>query len=102
MIAVFGDFADVQQAVGAGEDLDERAEIDQPHHFAQIGLAHFGGGREIGDDLQRLVGRASIGRSHVNGAIVLHVDLDAGLLDDAANHLAAWSDDVADLIRSES
>ena len=40
--AVLGDLADVQQAVGAGEDLDERAEIDQPHHLAQIGLAHFG------------------------------------------------------------
>ena len=24
----FGDFTDVQQAVGAGEDLDKRAEID--------------------------------------------------------------------------
>ena len=34
----------------------------------------------------------------MHGAVVVHVDLDAGLLDDAANHLAAWSDDVTDLI----
>ena len=37
-------------------------------------------------------------RGHVHGAIVLNVDLDAGLFDDAADHLAARSDDVADLI----
>ena len=96
--AVFGDLADVQQAVGAGEDLDERAEIHQPHHLAQIGLADFGRGREVGDDLDRLVGRGFVGRSHVHGAVVFHVDLDAGLLDDPANHLAAWSNHVADLI----
>ena len=45
--AVLGDLADVQQAVGAREDLDERAEIDDPDHLAQIGLADFGRG---GDD----------------------------------------------------
>ena len=39
--AIFGDFADVQQAVGAGEDFDERAEIDNPHNLAKIRLADF-------------------------------------------------------------
>ena len=45
-----------------------------------------------------LLAAASIGRSHVNRAIVFDVDLDAGLFDDAADHLAARSDDVSDLI----
>ena len=38
---VFGDFRNVQQAVGAGEDLDERAEIRDADDFAEIGLADF-------------------------------------------------------------
>ena len=46
----------------------------------------------------RLVGRGVVGRGDVNRAVVLDVDLDAGLLDDAADHLAARSDQVADLI----
>ena len=41
---------------------------------------------------------ASIRRRHVHGAIVLDVDLDAGLFDDAADDLAAGSDDVANLV----
>src|SRR5208337_4918949 len=49
-------FADVQQPLGAGNDLDERAEIRQPRDFAQVGFADFGGCRQIADDLQRLVG----------------------------------------------
>ena len=34
----------------------------------------------------------------MNRAIIFHVDLDAGLLDDAADHLATRSDDVSNLI----
>jgi hypothetical protein len=60
--ARFGDLADVQQAVRTGEDLDERAEIDQPNHLAQIRLADLGRGRDIGDDLQRLFRRGFVGR----------------------------------------
>src|SRR5262249_35386861 len=45
-----------------------------------------------------LVGAGLVGRRYVYGAIVFHVDLDAGLLDDAADDLAARSNHVADLI----
>src|SRR5271166_4309292 len=55
--SVFGDLADVQQAVGAGEDFDKRTEIHQSNHFAKIRFADFRGGGEIGNDLQRLIGR---------------------------------------------
>src|ERR1035441_3722689 len=96
--AVLGDLADVQQAVGSREDFHEGPEIHQPHHFAEIGLADFGGGSEVADDLDGLVGAGFIGAGHVNRAIVFDVDLDAGLFDDAANDFAAWSDDVANLI----
>src|ERR1700736_2252538 len=37
--AMLGNFADVQQTVGAGEHLHERADLRQPHHFAEISLA---------------------------------------------------------------
>ena len=45
--SVLGDLADVQQAIGAREDFDKRAELDQPYDFAEIGLADFGGGGQI-------------------------------------------------------
>src|SRR5689334_655717 len=32
--AALRDFGDMQQPVRAGEDFDERAEIDDPHHLA--------------------------------------------------------------------
>src|ERR1035441_2381005 len=96
--SVLGDLADVQQTVGSREDLHESPEIHQPHHFAEIGLADFGGGSEVADDLDGLVGAGFIGAGHVNRAIVFDVDLDAGLFDDAANDFAAWSDDVANLV----
>src|ERR1022692_2214362 len=84
--AVLGDLADVQQAVGAGEDLDESAEIHQPHDLAQVGLAHFGHRGDVADDLERLVGCGFVGGRNMHGAVIVHVDLHAGLLDDAANH----------------
>ena len=40
--ALLGDLADVQQPVGAGKNFDEGAEVRQPHHLAEIGLADFG------------------------------------------------------------
>ena len=56
-------------------------------------------GRDVGDDLDApCCAEASSARSHVHRAVVLDVDLDAGLLDDAADHLAARSDHVANLI----
>src|ERR1035438_6314687 len=39
---ILRDLADVQQTIGAGEYLDERAELHQPNHLAEIGLSNFG------------------------------------------------------------
>src|SRR5882724_7674920 len=49
--AVFRNFADVQQPVGAGNDLDEGAEIRQPGHSAEIGLSNLSRRRQVADDL---------------------------------------------------
>ena len=78
--AVLGDFADVQQAVGSGNDLDECAEISQPRDLAQIGLAYLGRRRDVADHLQRLGRRHLIARRNVDLAAVFDIDLDAGLL----------------------
>src|SRR5579884_802452 len=96
--AMFGDFADVQQAIGAGEDLDEGAEIGQAHHFAEIRFADLGGGGEVADHLQRLGCRFFVIRGDIDAAGIFDVDLDAGGLNDAANYLATGPNHVADLI----
>src|ERR1035437_3849274 len=53
--AILGDFADVQQPVGSGENLDERAEIHQPDHRTQVRLPHLGRRGQVRDDLDGLV-----------------------------------------------
>ena len=49
--AMFRDLGDVQEAVGSGEDFDERAKLSQPNHLAEIGLAHLRGGGQVGNHL---------------------------------------------------
>ena len=53
--AVLGDLADVQQSVGAGEDLDEGAELGEANNLAEIGLADFGNGGEVVDHRESLL-----------------------------------------------
>src|SRR5260370_11336636 len=60
--AMFGDFADVQEAVGAGEKLDEGAEFREAHDFAEVGLADFGAGGDVPDPLHgRIAARSPRG-----------------------------------------
>jgi hypothetical protein len=58
--AVFRNFANVQQSIGAGDDFDKCAEIRQAGHSAKVGLADFGRCRQITDNLQRFVRRRFI------------------------------------------
>src|SRR5438876_3684473 len=59
--AMLGDFADVQEAVGAGEKFDECAELRQANDFAEIGLADFGAGGDVANHLQGRVSAGSAG-----------------------------------------
>ena len=88
----------MQQPVCAREYLHKRAEIDQPHHLAQIGLPDLGHGRNVAHHLRRLRGGGLVGRVNVDRAVILDVDLHAGLLHDASDHLPARSDQLADLV----
>src|SRR5216683_7174420 len=96
--AMLGDFADVQEAVGAGEKLDESAEFREANYFAEIGLADFGAGSDVADHLQGGVAAGSAGGEDVHGAVFEDVDLHAGLLDDGLDLLSARTDEIADFV----
>jgi hypothetical protein len=53
--AMLGDFADVEQAVGAGEDLDEGSELGETNHLAKVGLADLWHGGQVIDHAERLL-----------------------------------------------
>src|SRR5206468_3990108 len=72
--AVFGDFADVQEAVGAGEKFDESAELREANDFAKIGLADFSAGGDIADHSESSIAAGSAGGEDVHGAVFEDVD----------------------------
>src|SRR5690348_11356660 len=94
------DLGDVQQAVLAGQQRDERAERGRLHHGAEEPLAHLGDVR-VGDRIDRrargLGGRA-VGGADVDRAVVLDGDLGAGVLLDRVDHLTLGADHFADLV----
>src|SRR3989442_9781552 len=94
-----GDLRNMQQAVSAREDFDKGPEIYDPAHRAHIGLSDFGFRSEAANTIDGGFGSRAISGSDGNGAVVLDVNLRASFLDEGTNHLAAWSDDVANLIR---
>src|SRR6185436_15076910 len=96
--AVGRELADVEEAVEAGEDLDEGAERLDAAHRAGVGLAHLGHLGEALDDLLGAVGGGAGRGVDLDLAVVLDLDLAAGLVDDAADGLATGADDVADLV----
>src|SRR5580700_2892343 len=96
--AMFGDFADVQEAVGAGEEFDEGTELRKAYHFAKIGFADFGGSGDIANHLQGRIAASAAGREDVYCTVFEDVDFDAGGFDDGLDLLAARTDQVTDLV----
>src|SRR5665213_2982448 len=92
------DLGDVEQAVGAGEDLDECAELSQTNHLAEISFADLGHGGDVANHLDGAGQTVGVARSNVDATGVVHIDLDASGLDDAADDLAARSDEIANLV----
>src|SRR6185437_4130408 len=97
------DLGDVQQAVLAGQQRDERAERGRLHHGAEEPLAHLGNVR-VGDRIDRrargLGGRA-VGGADVDRAVVLDGDLGAGVLLDGVDHLPLGADHLTDLVHRD-
>src|SRR5712664_1939206 len=95
---MLGDLADVQEAVGAGEKLDEGAELREANDFAEIGLADFGAGGDVTNHLQGGIAAGSAGGKDVHSAVFENVNFDAGGFDDGPDFFAARTDEVADLV----
>src|SRR5215510_10464833 len=94
------DLGDVQQAVLAGQQRDERAERGRLHHGAKEALTHLGDVR-VGDRVDgraRGLGGRAVGGADVDGAVVLDRDLGAGVLLDGVDHLPLGPDHLADLV----
>src|SRR5262245_10757987 len=96
--AALGDLRDVQEPLGVGNDLDERAELDDLLHLAEIDAIELDLAADVLDDPQGLLHRGAVGREHGHAPVVLDVDLGAGLLLDAPDDLAAGADNFADLL----
>src|ERR1041385_888241 len=97
--AEVGQFADMAEAVLAGQELNEGAEFLDRHHLAAIGLADLGFGGHAGDGFAGDLHAFAAGGVDVDGAVVLDVDLATGLFDDAFDILATGADERADFLR---
>src|SRR5688572_5470787 len=90
---------DVDEAVLSGRDLDEGAER---HHAADDPLVDAPDLRILGDPANDLAGAVPVGPAEGRDpdlAGILDVDLGSRLGADLLDHLAAGSDDLADLVR---
>ncbi|CAN4071823.1 Crp/Fnr family transcriptional regulator, partial [Dysosmobacter welbionis] len=88
---------DVDQSVLAGGQLHEGAEGHQPHHAAVVQRAHL---RDEHNVVNALLGGVAAGGVHAgdeDGAVVVDVDLGAGVGHDLLDNLAAGADDLPDL-----
>src|SRR6266536_1677305 len=95
---IVGKLGDVNQPLLARQDLDEGAERHQAGHLAGVDRASLDVLGEALDPVDRLPGVVGVVRADQHGAIVRDVDGALGLVDDLADHLAAWPDDIADAI----
>src|SRR6476659_1673683 len=92
--------ADVQQAVLAREQRDERTEVRRLDDGAEVALADLRHRRvrDAVDDRTGGLGGLAVGRTDVDRAVVLDGDLGAGVVLDLVDDLALGADDLTDLV----
>ena len=88
----------MDQAVLGAEEVHEGAEVHDLDDGAFVDVADFRLGRDRLDPVDRRLDRLAVGGSDLDRAVVLDVDLGAGLFHDLADHLAAGADHFADLV----
>src|SRR4029078_3008452 len=93
------ELADMHQTVAAWQNLDEGAEILDARNAAVVDLADLDGGGAGFDRSQSGVGPFAIGAGDRDRAVVLDFDDASGRFLDAADILAAGTDEHADLFR---
>src|SRR6185503_11521250 len=86
---VVGYLRNVQQAVGARHDFYKRAKVGDALNGAEVGFVDFGYSGDFFDQPLASFGLLEVRRSNVDPSRVFHVDLAAGLFNQASNHLAA-------------
>src|ERR1700755_3301461 len=96
--AIGRELADVDEAIAGAKEIYESTELHHLDHRAVVDLADFRIGGDRLDPLDRSLHRLAIVRGNLHGAVVLDIDLGAGLLDDLADHLAAGADHFAALV----
>src|SRR4051794_26516529 len=94
-----GDVRDVQQAVGALGELDERAERGRLHDLAGVLVADLDLLGHAADALGERVAQLTAARVDEHLALVVDVDLGLELVLQGADGLAALADEQADLVR---
>src|SRR3990172_8978790 len=95
---VVGELADPDEALLAGQDLDERAEAHDPGDLAEVQGPDLDLAGQALDPLDRLARVLATHRGDLDGPVVLDVDLGLGFLLDLADHGTALADDLADLL----
>src|SRR5437016_13061423 len=96
-----GDLRDVQQPLRVGDDLHERAELDDLLDLAEVDPVELDLAADVLDHRDRLLDRRLVRREHGDAAVVLDVDLGSRLLLDPSHDLAAGADDFADLLLTD-
>src|SRR5205085_11822295 len=94
-----GDLRHPDEALLAREVLDEGADGHDPRDLAFVDLADLGLLGEALDHRASLLAALRLRAGDPDRAVVLDLDVRARLRLDRADHLAAWADDVADLVR---
>ena len=79
----------MHQPVSARQDVDERAEIHEPHHLALIHRVHFDIGGNLFDAANRFLGGGVVGRGDFYRAVVINVDVDSGFFGQRADYRPA-------------
>src|SRR5438309_4259864 len=98
---VLGDLRDVQEPLGVGDDLHERAELDDLLDLTEVDPVELDLAADVLDYRDRPLDRRLVRREHGDPAVVLDVDLGARLLLDPPHDLAAGADDFADLLLAD-
>jgi hypothetical protein len=90
----------VQQSLGARHDLDERAELLDALHLADVDAIQLRFAADVLDHVDGHLRGAAVRGEDRHLSVILDVDLGARLLLHSADHLAARSDDLPDLVRA--
>src|SRR5580765_2768056 len=96
-----GDLADVQQTILAGQNLNDRAKVQQFQHGAFIDLADFHTGGQFFDTTPGFLTGGGIDGSDGDHTIVTDVDLGAGFFGKRADDGAAFADHITDFFLTD-